>query len=406
MFSFKDIVEEQIRLLNESKKIEDLQRIPAFSNIPQNMINFIVTKYDPTAKQNGYVGKYGIYLLNQYLLGFLNSRNSESVQDTLTKFDQIKGRLKDRNINNYSIGDIEKLVNQKPVENDNTWPTIDQMLKMEMSQRYLLVKQYDDGWSVYVPLSWEAARKLGGSASWCTSASNPYAFWDYTIERDVNLFMYLLNGRPMYQFAIGEGIRNSTNEEVSFNDDNMPPKIEIDTITKVRNYSRPYFKKFFSNEKKELMFASLSDFDATTGKEPVDGMIGVMKNGRYGAYDTEMGRLVSALKFGPCVYNNNGVIILDRVPHEQANVPQSFYDMPDEELVAFTRDGEMMTIGEHGEEILYIAYNMVANGKKEPIEAFDQIEYDQDERPCGIIDIFDGIMVSLDNGEVTENNMY
>lgn len=144
-----------------------------------------IIRLDPTFNRNrDSVGKYAKWLLNLEKQGKLV--NVEHITDLLTRFENNKNNLKNKDIMTFrSIEEVDQML-----DDPNSYKELSNRQKLRQTQNKVrktdvnkdadLVYE-DDKWQVWVPNTYEASCKLGKDTSWCTaSTSSDYYYDSYT----------------------------------------------------------------------------------------------------------------------------------------------------------------------------------------------------------------------------------
>lgn len=142
---------------------------------------------DPTKNK-----QYVEWLCRQYIKGMFRLEDRPHVIDTLTKFEQIKPRLPQRDINRYTFHNLSD--------------EMDKQYKVELSTDDDNVK---DAKILYkgplgqlsVPLSQEASCALGSGTKWCTAAREDNMFKYYNATGP--LYIWKDKSGDKYQFYFG-----------------------------------------------------------------------------------------------------------------------------------------------------------------------------------------------------------
>lgn len=313
-------------IISEAKNLSDLLKISAFSWMNPDTIKNLA-KLDPTYKGGDYAGKYTLWLIDQF-----NKDNSiinnHEIKEALTHFQQIKNKLQDQNIKNYSVDDIIRLYHERSQEVNGmtdgpiyNFPSSLEMIRREPSQQY--VKYYDNGeWQAYVPITWEASRKLAGQTEWCTASSNPEMF-DFYMNRYGGVCIYCKNGEPKFQYCYSSGeVKNAEDADVGDWDDeyNTIPKDIDDSMKEALIYAKrsygAYIKKRMENIKAQNPTVETFSGMVEEHSEFVDGLCSYKVGGLYGVARAENDGRVTLLtkpEFGYMRFNKLGLIALDSV---------------------------------------------------------------------------------------------
>ena len=313
-------------IISEAKNLSDLLKIGAFSWMTPEIIKRLA-ELDPTYKGGDYAGKYTLWLIDQFNKDY-NILNRTEIKDALAHFQQIKNKLQDQNIKSYSVDDIIRLYHERNKEVNGitdgpiyNFPSSLEMIRREPSQQY--VKYYDNGeWQAYVPITWEASRKLAGQTEWCTASSNPETF-DLHMMRYGGVCIYCKNGEPRYQYCYCNGeVKNAKDSDVGDSDDEyntMPEDID-DSMKEALIYARrsygAYLKKRMEYIKAQNPTVETFDGMVKEHSEFVDGLCSYRVGGLYGVARAENDGRVTLLtkpEFGFMRFNKCGLIALDSV---------------------------------------------------------------------------------------------
>lgn len=176
------LTEEQIKsikhLLTEAASLDKIINALSKGN-KDNGINqsdladLIMT--DPTAVTNSrgqFVGKYWKWIYNQYKQGNIHLGDQPELETALNTYNINKSQI-NRPIDSFNT--LDELV-ETIAEYDDSFKATRTLSKGEQE----LEKVYEDQYVVvYIPHTWEAARKIGGDTHWCTASSNDHYFNHY-----------------------------------------------------------------------------------------------------------------------------------------------------------------------------------------------------------------------------------
>lgn len=190
------------KLLNED--IDDMKKY--YPNIPdKDFMSYI--ELDPTYNRgSNKAGTYAKWILALANKGQLD--NAGHVKDILTRFNDNKKNLKEKDISKFkSIDDLEDMLN-----NEDSY--IEQSHRQEVRQRQKDRKSsdlqkdatlvYEDSdWEVWVPHTYSASCKLGQGTRWCTaSTENDYYYYYYQSAYGGDYYIVISKSNPSekYQF--------------------------------------------------------------------------------------------------------------------------------------------------------------------------------------------------------------
>lgn len=391
-FSFRKIVEESITNLFESKSLDDIRKMSSFSVLEPETIEQIA-EIDPTYKGNGYAGKFTIWLIDRYLNNEFKMSQSNDLTAALENFKELRGQLENGNLNTMSVKDLLALETKHNVSADEDgvimdFPPMQEMIKRRWSAWYL--KIFDDGSNqIFVPLTWEAARKLGGSTEWCTSSSDPFFFDYYSKGYDYPLEIFYKNGEPYAQFQKERGeLRDVYDEEFNAEFDFPEPNSLYGAEKKAGDYAQRAFDFYLTQRFEKLQNSVLTSENLRTAFAN-NGVCGYKNGGLWGVarYDSA-GRitLVTAPEYGIPISNRCGMITFMELPDLERNPENgpSNYDEV-EYSVTFDHSGSKINSSGNIESTLNERLKRVQEGKYELGDAFDMIYKPKD----GAIYLFD-----------------
>jgi len=141
--------------------------------------------FDPTFnKDRDSVGTYGKWILNGFNKGNITDKDFGHLKDVLTRFDDNKKNLKQKDIGLYkTVNDLDAMLND-----EDSYKELSH--RQEVRQRQNARKNadlgeeadivYEDGdWEVWVPKTYAASCKLGQGASWCTASTESDYYYKY-----------------------------------------------------------------------------------------------------------------------------------------------------------------------------------------------------------------------------------
>ena len=352
-FSFSNILFDQIQILDESKRVSDLNQIGAFQDLSQSDMLEII-ELDPTYKENGYVGKYGIYLLDNYVKGKLANLKPNEIRGALNWFHLNKENLKSKRIRDYDVDELCKLSSEQSKQEMSTgiqpWPSVEEMLKRTPSSQYLEIPSPNPEYRVFYPLTWEASRKLGGSTKWCTASSTRSYFEDYFTKGGVFIFVNKVDGTAKYQYHSSEyydeELKDETNEDVSELYDELGIR---DLDERVYNYWDIYLETVLTNQRNSIqsrldsgdyvwVSESPKDIDSFTGETiyvfGLGDVASVQYHGKIGAAVVDNGKitLTSYIEYKDVIAFGYGYAVLTHESNESdIEYGRVFTSMPEDE---------------------------------------------------------------------------
>ena len=122
----------------------------------------MIMMVDPTAVENkhgSFIGKYGMWIGNQYVKGNIHRGDILELRSALNTYNINKSQI-GKNINDFeSLDDLVSVVSQY----NDSFKASRTLSKGEQA----LEKAYEDkNFVIYIPHTWEAARKIGGDTNW------------------------------------------------------------------------------------------------------------------------------------------------------------------------------------------------------------------------------------------------
>lgn len=135
---------------------------------------FAMITADPTIVTNdrgSFCGRYCTWIGNQYVDSKIKVGDAPELRSALATYDKNKSHLKPIK----EVKDLDELIGLVKDLSDDFKPT-----RCISKGEQGLEKVYeDDEWTVYIPHTFEASRKIGGDTRWCTAASNGQERFDY-----------------------------------------------------------------------------------------------------------------------------------------------------------------------------------------------------------------------------------
>lgn len=195
---FKNLIE-TIEVLTED--IESMKKY--YPNISDDAFQSYV-ELDPTYKSGStQAGKYAKWILGLANRGKLD--NIGHVKDVLSRFDEEKNNLKEKDIMKYkSVDEVEAMLND-----ENSYKVLSDRQRLRQTQKAVHNTNLDQDaeqvfngkdWEVWVPHTYEASCKLGRGTSWCTaSTESDHYYQSYTRQGKLYIIINKHNGEK-YQF--------------------------------------------------------------------------------------------------------------------------------------------------------------------------------------------------------------
>ena len=186
-FEDYELYEDIVKHWEDDVLTEDIAAVKKnYPTISDEDFNRIIA-LDPTFNPNkDSVGTYGKWLLNLFKKGNLN--NEGHINDLLTRFEEVKNQLVNKDIMKYkSLEEVDDMLND-----DNSYKNLSDRQKLrqtqkavrgaDLSQDATLVYE-DSDWQVYTPHTYEASCKLGSGTRWCTASTANDHYYNYYKER-------------------------------------------------------------------------------------------------------------------------------------------------------------------------------------------------------------------------------
>ena len=153
--------------------IDDVRKF--YPNIKDTDFDRII-RLDPTFRSDrDKVGTYGKWLLNLFQRGNLD--NEGHVRDLLTRFEEAKNQLKNKDIMRYkSLEEVDEML-----DNADSYKDLSARQKLRQTQNAVRKTNIDEdaslvfedsNWEVWVPHTYEASCKLGQGSNWCTASTS------------------------------------------------------------------------------------------------------------------------------------------------------------------------------------------------------------------------------------------
>jgi hypothetical protein len=142
---------------------------------------------DPTTNK-----QYVEWLARQYITNQFRLEDRPRIHDVLTKFGQIKNKLTQRDINQYTLHSLEEVIDKEfnveipdDVDENTDVPGAKNLYNGPLGK-------------LDVPMTVEAAKMLGSGTKWCTAANKDNMFNEY--NEDGPLYVWRDKSGKKYQF--------------------------------------------------------------------------------------------------------------------------------------------------------------------------------------------------------------
>lgn len=322
-------------------------------------------------------------MVDKVVKGELDADKDAEITIALENFSKMRNELSEKNINKMSVDNVMSFLDSSDDASEagetgpiSDFPPISEMTRRRFSAWY--IKTYDDGeWQAFVPLTYEAARKLGGSTDWCTSSSDTTMFDLYTTRYGA-FVIYYRNGEPIAQYQREPGDIRDVNDDGldAETEEEMPENID-ETLSDAEDYfswaRREYIEQRFKLlQSQELTTnAIIENFEVW---DPVDGLACYRNYGLYGIArvqsptdEKSINRPVELLTkpiYGPQIYNRCGIIGM-------AELPDFEVDEINEFEYAFFYDKDIKCIARGAEEFIEYMNNKISSGELKIEDLFD-----------------------------------
>ena len=194
----------RFKKLVETILTEDIESMKKYyPNISDDAFQSYV-ELDPTYKDGStQAGKYAKWILGLANKGKLD--NIGHVKDVLSRFDEEKNNLKEKDIMKYkSVDEVEAMLND-----ENSYKALSDRQRLRQTQKAVHNTDLDQDaerlfngkdWEVWTPHTYEASCKLGRGTQWCTaSTESDHYFRSYTKSGKLYIIINKHNGEK-YQF--------------------------------------------------------------------------------------------------------------------------------------------------------------------------------------------------------------
>lgn len=206
-----------------------------------NTILDALEQSDPSKKK-----QYVEWLARQYISGQFRLEDYPRINDVLTKFEHIKNKLQQKDINKYTFRSLEDAIDKEY----NVELASDSDDKPVVSNNIPDVKVLYNGplGNLSIPETEEASKMLGKGTKWCTAADKN------------NMFSYYSNSGPLYIWRDKSGEKYQFHfESLQFMDDKDDP-IEHELLMYMRS-KHPVLSKLFNKEEAKIAVDSGKSYE-------------------------------------------------------------------------------------------------------------------------------------------------
>ena len=269
---FENQVESGTRkIIKEAMSIDKARKV--FKDIPENDFSKIINSApDTTHTTRGvFIDTIGIWMLDQWQKGNLDSSNIFSTKDLLKKYNLISNK------NDLKIGNLKSFTPQSLAVKLQELGNLITMGRNESNEDNTKARcrvYSDPEWIIYVPQTHADARILGGDTRWCASSSNPVSWEKYADEEDTLYILVNNNTGNKYQFCF------DANEYRDAEDDSVSPG-SIGLTKGAKEY-------FYSIYGKQALLLSFDYID----KDDNNCWIRARKDGKWTFINPETGDLM------------------------------------------------------------------------------------------------------------------
>lgn len=261
---------------------------------------------DPTKNK-----QYVEWLCRQYINGMFRLEDRPRVIDELTKFEKIKPRLPQRDINRYTFRtlsdemDKQYSVELKSNDDDSDVKDAKILYKGPLGQ-------------LAVPLTKEASCRLGSGTKWCTT---------YTDDEE-NMFNYYNNGGPLYIWKDKSGDKYQFHfASLQFMDARDNPI--SDNKFKYFRTEHPVLSKLFAKEEEEIgkdaAYAYSYAYDVLHGRFPAGERAIALNNRTMKHYMESILHGDRFPEYEKFLFERNNIpdmIEYEKLLHEPGNIPE------------------------------------------------------------------------------------
>ena len=182
----------RFKKLVETILTEDIESMKKYyPNISDEAFQSYV-ELDPTYKEGStQAGKYAKWILGLANKGKLD--NIGHVKDVLSRFDEEKNNLKEKDIMKYkSVDEVEAMLND-----ENSYKALSDRQRLRQTQKAVHNTDLDQDaerlfngkdWEVWTPNTYAASCKLGQGTSWCTASTETDSYFN-SYHEDGDLFI-------------------------------------------------------------------------------------------------------------------------------------------------------------------------------------------------------------------------
>lgn len=188
-----------------------LKYYPNLQGSPKRQLTFFLEK-DPTWNSQRETGSYSKWILDKLNRGIIDHTHLGHLGDALSRFNQNKSRLKEKDIGKFkSLDDLDNYLNREDsyIELSNRQQLRqrqDARRNVDLDKDADLIYENKD-WEVWVPKTYAASCRLGQGTKWCTaSTSSDWYYKEYTSDGD-KLYININKKNPSerYQFHFRTG---------------------------------------------------------------------------------------------------------------------------------------------------------------------------------------------------------
>lgn len=243
-------------ILNED--IADVKKL--YPNMPDDLFYKLIA-FDPTYEEDkDRVGTYGKWILNGYNKGNITDVDFGHLKDALTRFEDNKKNLKNKDIGKYkTLDELDTML-----DDENSYKDLSHRQEVRQRQRARrnadldeeasLVYE-DDEWEVWIPHTYAASCKLGQGASWCTASTERDYYYNYYKNNYGGEYYILINKKDpedKYQFHFeSEQFMNKNDYPITLNE-------IFENNDGLKNFFMPIIKKHLGMNDEDTQEITLS----------------------------------------------------------------------------------------------------------------------------------------------------
>lgn len=179
------------------RQLLDAANRHGLSNI--NVVLNALEQIDPTKNK-----QYVLWLVKHYIRDQIKLEDAQHINNVLVKFEQIKNKLDQRDINQYAFSALEKLIDRE--FNVTISNTVDNDEQQNLYKGTL--------GRLDLPKTENAAKLLGRGTRWCISANENNAFFDYITRGPIYIWKDKSGEKYCFQFETME-MRDSHDKQLS-----------------------------------------------------------------------------------------------------------------------------------------------------------------------------------------------